>query len=212
MFISPGGLRGFYTHGVCKFIKDNYGLSNYTFHGASAGAWNSLYMSVQPEKTEKFEKLIVSSVKKKTNEKYNLYTIQQKMRSQILRYFTIQDFNLDKMVIQTYEWNLLRLEKKNYQFFDNLDDTIKCCMASSHIPLLSGRVLYKYRGKFCIDGGIYGFIEQKDTNDIVLYPEMFNFDFTDKDKPHNFDAYYLANCGYNDAKNNRELLDKYLIK
>lgn len=134
------------------------------------------------------------------------------MRTQILKDFTSKDFNLDKMTIQTYEWNLLRLEKKNYKYFDSLDDTIKCCMASSHIPLLSGRALYKYRGKFCIDGGLYGFIEQNDTNNIVLYPEMFDFDFTNKDKPRNFDASYLVMCGYNDAKWNRELLDKYLIK
>lgn len=50
MYISPGGLRGFYTHGVCKFIRDNYKISNYTFHGASAGAWNSLYMSINEKK------------------------------------------------------------------------------------------------------------------------------------------------------------------
>ena len=50
MYLSPGGLRGFYTHGICKFIRYNYDLSNYTYYGASAGAWNSLYMSVKPNK------------------------------------------------------------------------------------------------------------------------------------------------------------------
>ena len=131
MYISPGGLRGFYTHGICKFIRHNYLLSNYTFHGASAGAWNSLYMSIKPDKIDEFEKIIVTSI----NKKKNLYTIQECMRSQILRDFTSEDFYLDKMVIQTYEWNWLRLKKKNYEYFDSLDDMINCCMASSHIPL-----------------------------------------------------------------------------
>lgn len=211
MYLSPGGLRGFYTHGICKFIRYNYDLSNYTYYGASAGAWNSLYMSVKPNKESKFESLLLSS-KASMCGKCNLYNIQINLRHQILKDFTTQDFDLTKPIIQTYEWNNIRLRKKNYGSFDDLDDIIKCCMASSHIPLLSGRVLYKYKGKYCVDGGIYGFMEQKDTENIVIYPEMFGFDFSNKDKPHNFDANYLANCGYSDAKNNCNFLDKYLIK
>ena len=36
--LSPGGFRGFYTFGLCKFLKENYDLSEYVFSGASAGA------------------------------------------------------------------------------------------------------------------------------------------------------------------------------
>ena len=42
--ISPGGFKGFYMLGVCKFIKENYDLNDYIFSGASAGAWNSLLL------------------------------------------------------------------------------------------------------------------------------------------------------------------------
>ena len=43
--VTPGGYKGFYTLGVCDYIKQNYDLSNYLFSGASAGAWNALFLS-----------------------------------------------------------------------------------------------------------------------------------------------------------------------
>ena len=43
--ITPGGLQGFYVLGICTYIKENYDLSNYVFSGASAGSWNSLFLS-----------------------------------------------------------------------------------------------------------------------------------------------------------------------
>ena len=43
--IAPGGTNGFYTLGVSSYIKQNFDLSNYVFSGASAGAWNALFMS-----------------------------------------------------------------------------------------------------------------------------------------------------------------------
>ena len=44
---TPGGLFGFYFMGVSSFLKDNYNLTNYIFSGASAGAWNSLFLSLK---------------------------------------------------------------------------------------------------------------------------------------------------------------------
>ena len=43
--IYPAGLRGFYEMGVCIYIKEKYNIDNYVFSGASAGSWNSLYLS-----------------------------------------------------------------------------------------------------------------------------------------------------------------------
>ena len=47
--LSPGGFRGFYVLGICKYIKENYDLSDYVFSGASAGAWNSLFLCYDGE-------------------------------------------------------------------------------------------------------------------------------------------------------------------
>jgi hypothetical protein len=43
--ISPGGFKGFYLLGILTYIKENYNVDNLIYSGASAGAWNSLFMS-----------------------------------------------------------------------------------------------------------------------------------------------------------------------
>ena len=45
IIITPGGLKGFYVLGICSYIKENYNISDYVFSGASAGSWNSLFLS-----------------------------------------------------------------------------------------------------------------------------------------------------------------------
>jgi len=49
--ISPGGYHGFYMMGISNYIKENYDLSNYLFTGASAGAWNALFMTYKGDST-----------------------------------------------------------------------------------------------------------------------------------------------------------------
>ena len=41
---TPGGLHGFYLMGVSSYLKERYDLSDCIFSGASAGAWNSLFL------------------------------------------------------------------------------------------------------------------------------------------------------------------------
>ena len=43
--ITPGGFKGFYTLGICHYLKDNYDLSEFLYSGASAGSWNALFLS-----------------------------------------------------------------------------------------------------------------------------------------------------------------------
>jgi hypothetical protein len=50
--ISPGGMKGFYLFGISSYIKKNYKLDNYVFSGASAGAWNSLFMCFKKNPSE----------------------------------------------------------------------------------------------------------------------------------------------------------------
>ena len=44
--IKPGGLKGFYVLGICKYIKENYCLEDYYFYGSSAGSWNTIYLTL----------------------------------------------------------------------------------------------------------------------------------------------------------------------
>lgn len=209
IYISPGGLRGFYTYGICKYLKAHYNLSNYKYYGASAGAWNSLYMSIKDEKEKDFSKVLNGLQDKRPK---SLYNLQKIMKKNILENFDENDFNLDNLNIYVFHFEKYRLRKNIYNNFNDLDDTLGCCMASSHIPIISGRIRLKYRNKYCIDGGLYGFVTQNDTDKLVIYPEMFNFNFNNNDKIKNFNTKVLIENGYNDAKKNSKLFDKYLIK
>ena len=42
--ISPGGIKGFYLFGITAYIKEKYNTDNLIYSGASAGAWNALFM------------------------------------------------------------------------------------------------------------------------------------------------------------------------
>jgi hypothetical protein len=40
-----------------------------------------------------------------------------------------------------------------YTDFEDLEDAINCCMASSHIPLITGGITNRYKNMFSFDGG-----------------------------------------------------------
>ena len=54
IIIKPGGVKGFYMMGICKYIRDHYSLIDYQYYGSSAGSWNSLYLSCNDNKEELF--------------------------------------------------------------------------------------------------------------------------------------------------------------
>ena len=59
---TPGGLNGFYLLGVSSYLKENYNLTDYLYSGASAGAWNSLFLSFRGNDTEFINNLIYSDI------------------------------------------------------------------------------------------------------------------------------------------------------
>ena len=75
---TPGGLFGFYFMGVSSFIKEHYDLSDYVFSGASAGAWNSLFLSLKEN-----DKLFIDEILK-TDIKQNLIKFEMKLSQTLL--------------------------------------------------------------------------------------------------------------------------------
>ena len=67
--LSPGGLNGFYMAGVVSFLKQQYDLSNCVFTGASAGAWNALYMCCNADHDTFIDKLFETQL---NHSKYSL--------------------------------------------------------------------------------------------------------------------------------------------
>ena len=200
--IKPGGLLGFYQFGICKYIKHNCDLKNSKFYGSSAGSWNSLYLSKKNDDDNLFHDIILDV----NNYNYkNLYEIQQKIKLDILNSFNEDDFNLDSLNVCTTEYNKFKFKKKIFSNFDNLNDAIDCCIASSHLPILTnGKIFHKYKQKLYVDGGFFKYPTPLNVkSDLIISPNMWNNkEIYNYNNINHLNIEKLIECGYNDAEKN----------
>lgn len=219
--LSPGGFRGFYVLGLCKYIKENYDLTDYVFSGASAGAWNSLFLSYNGN-SDKFVNSVMSvDIKKQSS----LYNVQQNMKETLLDFFDETDFDFQKLYIGTTIIKDFRFRPIIYSDFTNLEDAIDSCIASSHIPFITGSFRYNYRGINTYDGGFVKFpYLNNEYSSIHITPSIWNPEESTLEKikrrkkrlsdystlfnknGHNIKELYLT--GYNDAEKNKDKLNK----
>jgi len=150
LHITPAGLYGFYDAAICWFIKDRYQLSEYIFNGASAGAWNSLFMVYKNNDT-KLLNAIFDNLDK--NNIRSIKSVQQYLKKIILLKTTMQDFELDKLFITVCVLENNKLNNYVYTDFESLESALDCCIASSNIPFLTGDMIFKYQNKISYDGG-----------------------------------------------------------
>jgi hypothetical protein len=228
--ISPGGLKGFYLMGVLNFIKENYNLENYLFTGASAGSWVSLFMSLKTSNNDFIEKIIHCDKIKSGK----LKQIQSNIKNEILSNFETKDFNLDRLFIGVTTFNLFGRKTRIYSNFLDLTDAINCCVASSHIPLVTNGLINLYNGQLCLDGGLssYPYVYNKKPS-YHIHLNLFNKNHSDYKKiiplekkqnifkiikcmfelslAPNKNNEELFNDGYNDALNNKDFFDKYFL-
>lgn len=204
--ITSGGLKGFYMFGICKFIKENYNLENTELYGASAGSWNSLYLSMKDD-NKKFHDYIYSM---KVDNLKNLYNIEEIIKKDTLTNFNENNFDLSKINICVGVIKSYKIKKKIFSKFDNLEDVIDCCMASSHIPYITnGSPVYKYKKYTCLDGGIFPLPHPDNVRtSLIIEPNIWNNKEMDKYCDiSKLNIPKLIELGYEDAKKNRYELD-----
>ena len=213
--LSPGGFKGFYMMGVCKYLKENYDLSNFIFSGASAGAWNSLLLSFKGDINE-FQRDIISMGIQDLD---NLKNIEDTIKNSILGKYTSDDFDLDQLYIGTTVFENFKLKSIVYTGFEDLEDAVECCIASSHIPYITGGLKYKYRGLASFDGGFseYPYLNNTYSNLHItpsiwstVTPDIKLSDYTALFSRKHYDMEQLIVSGYNDAKNNSIALDEIM--
>lgn len=209
--ISPGGLQGFYLVGIVNYIKDNYKLDNYIFTGASAGAWSSLLMSYKYD-TNKIINCILEINKLDIQ---SIFDLQLNLKKKMLLSFRSNDFDLTNIFIGVTVLKNLELSTNIFYNFKNLEDAIDCCIASSHIPLLTGGLINKYNNEISFDGGFSNYPYLNLNNTVLhLNPNIWNhnhhnlLDYSDLiQKLNDVNFYDLYNEGYNDTKKNKDKLD-----
>ena len=212
--ISPGGYKGFYTHGICLYIKENYDLTNYLFSGASAGSWNALFMSCKKD-INLGSKYMIDSI---TKSSYNILELQQRCKQIILEHYITDDFDLDKLFIGVTVWHRFSPKTFIYSHFCDLEDAIDCCFASSHIPFITGNMMNTYKKLYSFDGG-FSSNPYLDGLKSDFHITSNAWDMTSDKNPftlenlmaliskNKFDSNQLLQDGYQDAMNHKSYLD-----
>ena len=168
--ISPGGLQGFYMLGISTYIKENYDLSNFLFSGASAGAWNALFMVFRGN-VEEFREILFQIDYEHLQ---SIYQIQTMVKNEILKKYSSSDFDLDKLFIGVSIFENFQFNNVIYSNFQSLHDALDACIASSNIPFITGKLIYLYQNKLSFDGGLHKY-PYLDTNPHSLHisPDMW---------------------------------------
>ena len=216
--ISTGGFRGFSQLGICKYIKENYDLSDYIFSGASAGAWNSLFLSFKGDFPEFKEKVLDDSIIKTKN----IRELEILVKNKIITNFQSEDFDLDKIFVGVTTLHTFGSKVTIYSNFTDLEDALDACVASSHIPYLTKNgFINMYRNTITFDGG-FSKTPYLPNAVINITPDLWTKEIKDKKSSYIFkisdyttlfsrDQYSfneMIEKGYYDSKQNKEYLDK----
>lgn len=218
---TPGGLFGFYFMGVSSFIKEHYNLENYVFSGASAGAWNSLFLSLQSDPKPFINEILDIDIK---NIK-SIRKLEDKMKKSLLSKYQDDDFDLNKLYLGVTVFDKRRFQLCIYNDFSSLEDTLDCCIASSHIPFITGGAFCIYRNKFSFDGGFFNYpYLNVTTPSLVIERNIWDKQNKDSNETNvsiincSFESFFdlnkldmslreLYECGYSDSMKNKEILD-----
>ena len=79
--------------------------------------------------------------------------LEYSIKYKILKSFSEDDFNLERLFIGVTTIQNKQFQTSIFSDFDNLEDAINCCIASSHIPLVTGGLSNRYHDMYTFDGG-----------------------------------------------------------
>jgi len=217
--IAPAGLGGFYLLGIITYIKENYNTSDYTIIGASAGAWVSLPMiyngninTIVDDIMANYSKSLLNSPRNESINAHALFDIQYSMKRVMLSRYNTKEFDLSRLNIATTALSIKGLRHIIIDNFNDIEQAITYCFASSHIPYVTGNGMFKVDNAYLFDGGIFVFPPPSMNTYFTISPDMWGYHVTDIfsiKKNSNDRLIALFNKGYEDTKDNKYILDLY---
>lgn len=208
--ISPGGKHGFYSLGICHYIRNNFDISNKKIVGFSAGSWCSLILTIKKELiNDLLKKMFLIDKKTKMN------LILDKL-GKLFSSYSFTDFDLTNTWVAVT--NIPQKKLCLYNEFISIDDCVRCFKSSSFIPLLTSRnSLCFYKNILSCDGGWLFNIYKKTlpSNALIISHRMFgknknNQMYKEIYKKSKIDFYNSYIKGYNDASKNHKYFQDYL--
>ncbi len=208
ILLTPGGIDGFYMLGTITYIQEKYSLNNYIYSGASAGAWNGLILSYKKNKLDIINNLI------QKNNIFNYKSLpktQENIKNFLIENYKSEDFNFEKLFIGVTQLNRYKLQTNIYSDFYNLEDAIDCCIASSHIPLITNGLINKYADYLTFDGGLSSnpYISSVSKTPFIIKPDMWDTNRNNLFFPDNTNLTHLYNKGYYDSSEHDLELDGF---
>ena len=207
---STGALGVFYQAGIAKFLKERYDTESYRFSGVSAGAWCATLLASNITPVQMDETLGNLSLAVENSDKF--WVEGPFIAKDII---WSQNIDIDFSRLQIGITQFTPWPNKNYVYeFTNTEDVLDACIASSHIPLLSGRVATIYKETYSMDGAIMGHNPPKGNYILDFSPDIWGRVYTN-DILFTFDAQNMLkmyNDGYEDTKHMKKCLDQLIAK
>jgi len=154
----------------------------------------------------------------------SIFDMEQKLKSKILNKYTIDDFDLRRLFIGVTTVNQYTYNTTIFSGFNNLEDAVNCCIASSHIPMVTGGLTNIYQNFFSFDGGFSKYPYLNITKPVLhITPSIWNKNDTNKNRKLRITDYTtlfsknkfifidMVDKGYRDAHENKEELDKIFL-
>ncbi len=220
--ISPGGYKGFYLLGILTYIKEKYETDNLIYSGASAGSWNSLFMCYKGDTLSFVYNLLDYNIKNTGS----ITELEYFLKYKLLSSYKTEDFDLRRLFIGVTTIRRFLPATNIFSDFETLEDAINCCIASSHIPLITGGLTNKYHNMFTFDGGFskYPYLDKERL--VHVSPSMWEEINNNKSPIRSIKSTIMSikkyseffsvsknnllelfDDGYQDAKNNKQYLD-----
>lgn len=209
IIFAPAGIKAPYNFGICHYLKNHFDITDKKMVGFSSGSLINLLMTMDKENTSDFLKILM---KNKLNNDIKAYL--KKTVHTIGTQFTEKDFNLNLLNVGVSHADGLYI----YNNFSNLKDALECCTSSSFIPFITYKdLLYFYKYKLSLDGGVFYNAYKSKKNDVLIINHyMFkrykktNVSNLNMFISKNINVYQMYLTGYNDARNNHNYFLKYL--
>jgi hypothetical protein len=223
--ISPGGYKGFYLLGILTYIKEKYETENLIYSGASAGSWNGLFMCYKGNPLSFVYNLLDYNIKNTQS----ITELEYFMKYKLLTSYKTEDFDLRRLFIGVTTIKGFAPFTNIFSEFETLEDAINCCIASSHIPLITGGLTNKYHNMFTFDGGFSNYPYLDKERMVHVSPSMWQEIHTKNAEPtlmtsvkrgifsiKKYSEFFsvsknnlleLFDDGYQDAKKNKSYLD-----
>ena len=216
--LSPGGLAGFYMLGVVTYIQENYDTSDFQILGASAGAWNALPMVYKGPINDVVQDILCNYRNidgDGDGEVSSINQLQRNIQELITTNYKDDDFDLERINIATTRVIKTGFEQLIICDITTLQQATDSCIASSHIPFVTGKVP-KINNKRLYDGGFQKFPPENIQDCLNITPNIWETSPSEHFQEllniknlHAFETYYEK--GFEDSQKNRGTLDSYLL-